>query len=39
MKIVRMHPNVLKKNREDFETFGGYSMFAYMGVEKDGNER
>lgn len=26
---MRIHPNILKKNREDFERFGGYAMYAY----------
>lgn len=31
---MRIHPNILKKNREDFERAGGYAMFAYMSTFK-----
>lgn len=27
---MRIHPNILERNRKDFEERGGYAMFAYM---------
>jgi hypothetical protein len=32
---MRIHPNILKKNREDFERFGGNAMYAYKQVNSD----
>lgn len=32
---MRIHPNILKKNREDFEKFGGNAMYVYKQVNSD----
>lgn len=32
---MRIHSNILKKNREDFERFGGNAMYAYKQVNSD----
>lgn len=35
MKIKTINSKILQKNKEDFERFGGASMFAYMEINNE----